>query len=46
MTGLVAREDGSFLIKRSTFGPASDAAAIGAELGAELRRDSPDDVFA
>ena len=46
MTGLVAREDGSFLLKRSLFGSPKDAAAIGAELGAELRRDSPADVFA
>jgi hydroxymethylbilane synthase len=46
LTGLVAREDGSFLVKRSVFGAASDAAAIGAELGAELRADCPADVFA
>jgi hydroxymethylbilane synthase len=46
MTGLVAREDGSFLLKRSTFGDVKDAAAIGAALGEELRRDCPADVFA
>jgi hydroxymethylbilane synthase len=46
MTGLVAREDGSFLLKRSIFGATADAAALGAELGAELRRDSPADLFA
>lgn len=45
MTGLVAREDGSFLLKRSTFGAAADAAALGAALGEELRRDSPGDLF-
>jgi hydroxymethylbilane synthase len=45
MTGLVAREDGSFLLKRSIVGAPGDAAALGAELGAELRRDSPDDLF-
>lgn len=45
LTGLVARPDGSFLLKRSLHGPASDAAAIGAELGHGLRRDSPTDIF-
>jgi hydroxymethylbilane synthase len=45
MTGLVAREDGSFLLKRSIFGAPADAARLGAELGAELRRDSPDNLF-
>lgn len=46
LTGLVARPDGSFLLKRSLHGPAADAARIGMELGASLRLDSPDDVFA
>jgi len=46
LTGLVARPDGSFLLKRSLRGPAADAARIGAELGASLRADSPRDVFA
>ena len=46
LTGLVARADGSFLLKRSLHGPASDAARLGAELGASLRADSPRDVFA
>ena len=46
LTGLVARTDGSFLLKRSLHGPAQDAARIGAELGASLRADSPRDVFA
>jgi hydroxymethylbilane synthase len=46
LTGLVARADGSFLLKRSLHGPASDAARIGAELGANLRADSPSDIFA
>jgi hydroxymethylbilane synthase len=46
LTGLVARADGSFLLKRSLHGPASEAARIGAELGASLRADSPADVFA
>jgi hydroxymethylbilane synthase len=46
LTGLVAREDGSFLLKRSRYGEPSDAEKIGADLGAELRADSPHDVFA
>lgn len=45
LTGLVARPDGSFLLKRALHGPAADAARIGAELGASLRRDSPADIF-
>lgn len=46
LTGLVARADGSFLLKRSAVGSAGDAARLGAELGRELRRDSPGDIFA
>ena len=46
LTGLVARPDGSFLLKRSVVGPVGDAARLGAELGRELRRDSPSDIFA
>jgi len=46
LTGLVARADGSFLLKRSAVGAAGDAARLGAELGRELRRDSPGDIFA
>jgi len=45
LTGLVARPDGSFLLKRSLHGPAADAARLGAELGAGLRADSPRDIF-
>jgi hydroxymethylbilane synthase len=45
LTGLVARPDGSFLLRRSLRGPAADAARIGAELGASLRADSPRDLF-
>ena len=45
LTGLVARADGSFLLKRSLHGDAQDAARIGAELGASLRADSPRDIF-
>jgi hydroxymethylbilane synthase len=45
LTGLVAREDGSFLLKRSVVGLAADGGRMGAELGAELRADSPGDLF-
>lgn len=46
LTGLVARADGSFLLKRSLSGPVGDAERIGRELGASLRADSPADLFA
>jgi hydroxymethylbilane synthase len=46
LTGLVARADGSFLLKRSLHGGIQDAARIGAALGASLRADSPSDIFA
>jgi hydroxymethylbilane synthase len=46
LTGLVARDDGSFLLKRSLQGAVSDAGRIGGELGASLRADSPGDLFA
>jgi hydroxymethylbilane synthase len=46
LTGLVARADGTFLLKRASHGAAADAARIGAELGASLRTDCPRDVFA
>ena len=46
LTGLVARADGSFLLKRSLHGPAPDAERLGAELGRSLRADSPPDIFA
>jgi hydroxymethylbilane synthase len=45
LTGLVARADGSFLLKRSLSGSADDAQRLGAELGAALRADSPSDIF-
>lgn len=45
LTGLVARPDGSFLLKRSVHGAVSDAARLGRELGESLRRDSPADIF-
>ena len=45
LTGLVARADGSFLLKRKLWGAVSDAAALGRELGDSLRKDSPSDIF-
>ena len=46
LTGLVARSDGSFLLKRTLECLRADAARAGAELGASLRQDSPRDLFA
>ncbi len=46
MSGLIARPDGSFLLKRQLHGAVADAARIGTELGASLRADSPRDIFA
>jgi len=45
LTGLVARADGSFLLRRTEVGAAADAARLGAELGQALRRNSPADLF-
>ncbi|MCS6931962.1 MAG: hydroxymethylbilane synthase [Acetobacteraceae bacterium] len=45
LTGLVARADGSFLLKRSITGAAADAERMGRELGRALRADSPPDIF-
>jgi hydroxymethylbilane synthase len=46
LTGLVARADGTFLLKRVEEGAAGDAVRLGTELGRALRRDSPADLFA
>ncbi|HET9019223.1 MAG TPA: hydroxymethylbilane synthase [Acetobacteraceae bacterium] len=46
LEGLVARADGSFLLRRGLTGPAAEAAALGRELGRRLRADSPGDLFA
>jgi hydroxymethylbilane synthase len=46
VTGLVARPDGSFLLKRALRGEAREASRLGRELGEELRRDSPADILA
>ncbi len=45
LTGLVARADGSFLLRRTLTGPAAEAVRIGNDLGAGLRADSPADLF-
>jgi hydroxymethylbilane synthase len=45
LTGLVASTDGSFMLKRRLTGSMQDAAAIGAELGAALKADSPNGIF-
>jgi hydroxymethylbilane synthase len=45
LTGLVARVDGSFLLKRHLSGLPADAVRIGQELGASLLADTPADVF-
>lgn len=45
LTGLVARADGSFLLKRALHGDPKEAVRLGRELGESLRRDSPADIF-
>ena len=46
ITGLVARPDGSFILRRTLECARADAARAGEALGEELRRDSPGDMFA
>jgi len=45
LLAMVARADGSFLLRRSLQGPASDAVRLGRELAAAMRADSPGDIF-
>ena len=45
LTGLVARADGSFLLRRAITGDRADAARLGSELGASLRADTPRDIL-
>ena len=45
LTGLVARADGSFLLRRVITGPKAEAAGLGRELGLALKADSPADIF-
>ena len=46
LTGLVARPDGSFLLKHTLAGAPDDARRIGAGLGDRLRAEAPADLFA
>ncbi len=46
LVGLVASEDGTFLLKRALVGAPTDAVRLGRELGQSLRRDSPAEIFA
>ncbi|HQT45685.1 MAG: hydroxymethylbilane synthase [Acidocella sp. 20-63-7] len=46
LTGLVARADGSFLLKRTATCAVADAEEMGRELGLSLKADSPSDIFA
>jgi hydroxymethylbilane synthase len=45
LTGLVARADGTFLLKRTLEGLPKDAERLGMDLGASLKADTPEDVF-
>ena len=45
LTGLVARPDGSFVLKRQVECLCADGARAGTALGDELRADSPSDIF-
>jgi len=45
LTGLVARPDGSFLLKRTATGAKTEAARLGQDLGQSLKSDSPSDIF-
>ena len=46
LTGLIARADGSFLLRRSLAGHADDAERLGQELAMSLRADCPSDILA
>ena len=46
LTGLVARTDGSFLLKRTLEGLPGDAERLGQDLGWSLKADTPEDIFA
>ena len=46
ITGLVAKDDGSFLLRRSVECDRADASTAGAALGDELRHASPRHLFA
>ena len=46
LTGLLARPDGSYLLRRTVEGGTGDAARMGRELGERLRREAPADILA
>jgi hydroxymethylbilane synthase len=46
LEGLIARTDGTFLLRRRQTGAQSDATALGTDLGHRLRAGSPADIFA
>ena len=46
LTGLIARADGSFVLRRTIAGDVRDAERLGHALGEEMLMDSPADVFA
>jgi len=46
LTGLIARADGSFILRRTVTGDACDAERVGRALGEEMLMESPADVFA
>ena len=46
LTGLIARSDGSFLMRRSLEGAAGDAERLGQALGRSMRVDTPRDILA
>nr|WP_237442214.1 MULTISPECIES: hydroxymethylbilane synthase [unclassified Saccharibacter] len=45
LSGLVASEDGAFLLRREAKGRPTDAAKMGRELGIELRANTPPHIF-
>jgi hydroxymethylbilane synthase len=45
LTGLIARTDGSFLLKHTIEGPAHEAAQLGMALGDRLRAEAPADIL-
>ncbi|MBO1076290.1 hydroxymethylbilane synthase [Roseomonas marmotae] len=45
LTGMVARGDGAFVLRRQLRGARTDAGRLGAELGAALRADTPRDIL-
>ena len=46
LTGLIARPDGSYLLRHTAEGPAMEAERLGRMLGDRLRREAPADILA